>query len=72
MCSDSFKQKMRGVYINIYTLHSHQVCKLYKHHSCNCLWWVDLGWLPDPHLDALLLPLLNTAGGDTKMDKLIG
>lgn len=30
----------------------------------NCLWWVDLVWLPHAHLAALKLPFLNTWGGN--------
>lgn len=36
--------------------------------SHNCLWWVDLVWLPDAHPAALKLPFLNTWGGN-KLEK---
>lgn len=34
-------------------------------------WWVDLGWLPDIHLDAFSPPLLNWTGGENKIKKLL-
>jgi len=30
------------------------------------LWWVDIGWLPNPHPPALLLTLLNRTEGGNK------
>lgn len=56
------------------TLCTHTMCSNSPktNYSCNYLWWVDLGWLPDSHPGALSLPLLKTTGGDTMMDKLIG
>lgn len=34
-------------------------------------WWDNLGCPPDDHQTALLLPLLNRAGGENEMQKLM-
>ena len=36
------------------------------------MWWPKLGWLPDPHPAAFLLPLHCRAGGEEKMKRLMG